>query len=96
MIRRCTNLLDSRMFSELVTDALTERTYDADLAGLSYALHSRLAGLSVSVSGYSDKISLLLETILTEMRSIVINPQRFEIIKEQVRSVLIVRNRRED
>ena len=72
------------LVAELVTDALVERTYDADLAGMSYYIGARIHGLTVSVAGYSDKIGVLLETLLKEMTSFVVDPWRFAMQKEQV------------
>lgn len=74
-----------RLFTNLVTDALAEQTYDADLAGMSYSLSDQYAGLVIAAGGYSDKLSVLLHSILNEMKSFVINPDRFAVIKEQVR-----------
>lgn len=74
-----------RLFTELVTDALVERTYDADLAGMSHSIGSQMQGFTVSVGGYSDKLIVLLETILKEMKTFVVNPERFAVFKEQVR-----------
>jgi insulysin len=72
-----------------VTDALAERTYDADLAGMSYHFDAKIHGLTVSVAGYSDKMSVLLESILKEMTTFVVNPERFTVQKEQVRASLL-------
>lgn len=74
----------SSLFTELLTDALAERTYDADLAGLSHHVSSQMQGIRVSVGGYSDKLVVLLQTILAEMKSFVVNPERLAVYKEQV------------
>ena len=78
------NYVKSRLYCDLVRDALNEYSYDAELAGLDYSLSSSMFGLDVSVGGYNDKMSVLLEKVLTSMRDLVINPDRFQIIKERM------------
>jgi insulysin len=70
--------------SSLIADALTEFTYDADLAGLSYSISSASTGLSITVGGYNEKAHVLLKRVLEKARTLVIDPQRFEVFKEQV------------
>jgi len=71
---------------ELVGDALGERTYDAELAGMRYHLGVKAHGLTISVAGYSEKIDVLLDTVLKEMTSFVVDPERFAVQKEEVRA----------
>ncbi|KAL4892080.1 Metalloenzyme, LuxS/M16 peptidase-like protein [Aspergillus ambiguus] len=78
------NLVKSRFYCELVRDALVEYSYDAELAGLDYHLSASIFGLDVSVGGYNDKMSVLLEKVLTSMRDLTVNPDRFHIIKERL------------
>ena len=40
--------------------------------------------LQLDISGYNQKIPVLLETIIERMISLTVNPQRFEILKEEV------------
>ena len=44
----------TRIFVELVKDALNEYAYDADLAGLRYDFNGSLTDLSVLLDGYND------------------------------------------
>ncbi|KAF7593445.1 Insulinase (Peptidase M16) [Aspergillus hancockii] len=78
------NLVKSKFYCELVRDALVEYSYDAELAGLDYHLSASIFGLDVSVGGYNDKMSVLLEKVLTSMRDLVVNPDRFHVIKERL------------
>ncbi|RDW92852.1 a-pheromone processing metallopeptidase Ste23 [Aspergillus mulundensis] len=78
------NLVKSKLYCELVRDALVEYSYDAELAGLDYNLSASIFGLDVSVGGYNDKMAVLLEKVFTSMRDLVINPDRFRIIKERL------------
>lgn len=68
-------------------------TYVPSLHGLADSLarfcilifaRGRLFRLDVSVGGYNDKMSVLLEKVLTSMRDLVISPDRFRIIKERL------------
>lgn len=72
------------MFCELVKDNLVEYSYDAEIAGLDYGLGSYGLGVDVDVSGYSDKMAVLLEKVLISMRDLEVKPDRFKIIKERV------------
>ncbi|KAE8167024.1 Metalloenzyme, LuxS/M16 peptidase-like protein [Aspergillus tamarii] len=78
------NLVKSKLYCELVRDALVEYSYDAELAGLDYNLSASIFGLDVSVGGYNDKMAVLLEKVLTSMRDLVVNPDRFHVIKERL------------
>jgi len=72
--------------ASLITDSLTEFVYDAELAGLSYGISEASAGLSLTVGGYNEKAHVLLKRVLEKARTLVIDPHRFEVIREQVPS----------
>ncbi|KAI0330109.1 LuxS/MPP-like metallohydrolase [Cubamyces sp. BRFM 1775] len=74
----------TRLFVDLVEDALAEVTYDADLAGLSYAITNQIEGLTVSVGGYNDKIHVLLRTVLDKLRGLQVHPDRLRVLKEKI------------
>ncbi|KAM3418074.1 hypothetical protein BST61_g6279 [Cercospora zeina] len=74
----------STFFKELVDDSLTEYAYDAELAGLAYGLLRTANAFEVSVSGYNDKMHVLLEKVLVTMRDLEVKDDRFEIIKERM------------
>ncbi|KAL1868234.1 hypothetical protein VTK73DRAFT_3761 [Phialemonium thermophilum] len=78
------NAVKARVFSDLVRDALEEYSYDAELAGLQYTVALDVRGLFVEVSGYNDKLPVLLEQVLVTMRDLEIRDDRFEIIKERL------------
>lgn len=78
------NLIKAKMYCELVKDALVEYSYDAELAGLDYHLSASVFGLDISVAGYNDKMSVLLEKVLLSMRDLVVDPGRFYIVKERM------------
>merc|ERR1712093_958161 len=74
-----------RLYLDLVMDAMSEYSYDADLAGLSYKLDTQADGIIMHIDGYNDKLSVLTEVVLERMRDLKVDPQRFEIIKDQNR-----------
>jgi insulysin len=76
-----------------VNDSLTEYAYDADLAGLSYNLSLSSLGVFIVLSGYNDKLHVLLQHILKKVKTLQVEPDRLEVIKEQVRSSTLFTNR---
>lgn len=78
------NYVKTNLFLNLVKDALSSYSYDAEISGLSYAIGANMLGFDVSVHGYNDKMAVLLEKILTTVRSLDIRSDRFDIIKERM------------
>ena len=74
----------TQLFVELIHDYLGEYSYDAEIAGLAYNLIGYSAGLNVRVSGYNDKLSVLLEKVLVTLRDLEIKQDRFDIVKERM------------
>ncbi|KAH6624653.1 Metalloenzyme, LuxS/M16 peptidase-like protein [Chaetomium sp. MPI-SDFR-AT-0129] len=74
----------SRLFTDLIKDALEEYSYDAELAGLDYTVTIDSRGLYIEVSGYNDKLAVLLQHVLITTRDLEIRDDRFAIIKERV------------
>ncbi|CAG0887165.1 unnamed protein product [Cyprideis torosa] len=72
----------SGLFTWLFRDAMTELTYDADLAGLSYNLSFTWYGLSLDVSGFNHRLVTLLDTLLNRMRGFKPDPERFVVVRE--------------
>lgn len=72
------------LYTRLVNDQLTEFSYDADLAGLSYSLYKHIRGFTVRVSGYDDKQAVLVERIVDALRRPHIAEDRFEVAKENM------------
>ncbi|OBZ78124.1 Insulin-degrading enzyme [Grifola frondosa] len=75
----------TRLCVDLVEDALSEVTYDADLAGLSFSVNNHIEGIVVSVSGYNDKLAVLLQTVMEKLKTLVVDSDRLKVIKEQVK-----------
>ncbi|KAI9667185.1 MAG: Insulinase (Peptidase M16) [Alyxoria varia] len=72
------------LFVELVQDHLNEYSYDAEIAGLAHNIRSSSSGIHIWVSGYTDKLAVLLEKLLLTMRDLDIKNERFDIVKERL------------
>ncbi|KAJ3087149.1 hypothetical protein HK102_011718, partial [Quaeritorhiza haematococci] len=73
----------SRLYAELLKDALMEYSYYAECAGLSYSLDNNTEGMVLTVEGYNDKLPILLKKIVEKMRHLHIDPERYKFISEQ-------------
>ncbi|HTR00184.1 MAG TPA: insulinase family protein [Candidatus Acidoferrum sp.] len=71
----------------LVNDKLSAYAYPATLAGADFGIGTRNRGLTLALSGYSDKQGQLLETLLKTLTTADFQQDRFDIIRtELVRS----------
>jgi insulysin len=72
------------LFVTLLEDSLVDEiSYNAELAGLRYSMHSMSYGVYLAISGYTDKLMVLAKAILDKMASFRVNPNRFEKICDQ-------------
>ncbi|KAM0361860.1 hypothetical protein ACHAO7_011842 [Fusarium culmorum] len=78
------NNVKARLFADLVRDTLEEYAYDAYLAGLQYNVSLDSRGLFLDVSGYNDKLPVLLEQVVTAIWDLYIKEDRFEIVRERL------------
>lgn len=78
------NSIRARLFTELVRDALEEYSYDAELAGLQYTVSLDARGLFLEISGYNDKLPVLLGKVVVMVRDLDIKDERFEVVKERL------------
>jgi len=60
----------AQLFSHSVNELISSYTYPAYVAGLNYQLHASGRGLELSMSGYHDKLHVLLEKIVETMASL--------------------------
>ncbi|KAF3049713.1 Insulinase (Peptidase M16) [Didymella keratinophila] len=72
------------LYCELVNDALAEFSYDAGHSGLMYNFTNHIGGLLIDVSGYNDKLDVLLEKILLQVRDLEASEDRFQIIHDRM------------
>ncbi|KAH8338656.1 hypothetical protein KR059_011100, partial [Drosophila kikkawai] len=70
------------LFTYLVEFSIAEQLYPALEAGLTYGLYSGEKGLILRVSGFNQKLPLLVEIILKVMQTINLDPAQVESFKE--------------
>ncbi|KAJ4493396.1 Metalloenzyme, LuxS/M16 peptidase-like protein [Lentinula lateritia] len=73
----------TRLFTDLVTDSLEEFSYDAALASLAYSCTSHTKGLYVTLQGYNDKMSVLVQHVLDKVKTLQVRPDRMRVVIEQ-------------
>ncbi|WP_448563917.1 insulinase family protein [Thalassotalea ganghwensis] len=74
----------TRLFVDTCTAYLCEKLYDAELAGIHYHLYAHQAGLTLQISGLSEKQPLLLTQLLAELSSFTCAEDKFELFKNQL------------
>lgn len=72
------------IFLHLLHDSLTEYSYNAELAGISYFTELTLHGIQLRVRGYNSKQNVLLKKIVERMVDLEIDPERFESMKDKI------------
>eukprot|EP00457_Paulinella_chromatophora_P000869 gb/GEZN01000870.1/.p1 GENE.gb/GEZN01000870.1/~~gb/GEZN01000870.1/.p1 ORF type:complete len:1160 (-),score=151.63 gb/GEZN01000870.1/:87-3125(-) len=77
------NLLTT-LYAMLFEDSVSEFMYDAELAGMSYSVTPVSKGFQVIFKGYNHRIFVLMQEILSRVRDIRVDKQRFDVIKEQL------------
>lgn len=81
------NSLLANFVVNLVNDQLSAFVYPANLAGAGFGIGSRTRGFTLSVGGYSDKQTELLEALLSTLSEADFKQERFNIIQnEMIRS----------
>ncbi|CAI2162512.1 19914_t:CDS:10 [Funneliformis geosporum] len=78
------NLVKTELYFDLFNDSFADEAYDALLAGINYKTYVTGDIIFVNVSGYNDKALKFLGLVLKRMRNFVINPNRFNILKERL------------
>jgi insulysin len=76
-----------RLYTAIVTDALNEYSYDAELAGLVYSFEASSLGFCVSITGYNDKLHVLLRDVLARAKDVEVRADRLGVIIEKVNDV---------
>ncbi|REL26169.1 peptidase M16 [Thalassotalea euphylliae] len=77
------NIVMTRMFVDIFGDQVTEEHYDAELAGIHYHLYAHQGGMTLQISGLSEKQPLLLERLLASLMRHDFSEQAFELSKKQ-------------
>jgi insulysin len=78
------NWILTLLFQEILADALSEITYDAEMANLKFEVQRRVWGFSLFVFGYAHKLDALLDHIIQRFSDLVIEGAKFELFKQKV------------
>jgi len=78
------NIAMTRLFVDLYTDTVIEENYEAELAGIHYHLYAHQGGVTVQISGYSENQYLLLDKLLTRLKSHQVTEAHFNLFKRQL------------
>lgn len=76
--------MKSQIYTNLVEESLAEVTYDSSLAGLNFSVGTEVDGLQIVVSGYNDKLSVLLKVVLEKLQNETVDQTSFNMIHERV------------
>ena len=74
----------TRLFVDLYTDTVIEENYDAELAGIHYHLYAHQGGVTLQLSGYSEKQHLLLAKLLARLTNQKVSEAHFNLFKQQL------------
>ncbi len=75
--------VNMRLFTAMVTDALNQFAYPAALAGLQFSIDANSRGFDLYISGYNDRMGLLLTRILDAVVDPRFSKKRFDSIKRE-------------
>lgn len=76
------------LYISAVNEMMNEVTYDATLAGLNFSLSQNLEGIRLSVDGYGQSASKLLDYIVTQLPKLDLPEERFQALMDlQLRSL---------
>lgn len=74
----------AQVFAALVSDQLTEFSYPARLAGIDLKIEAHSLGFDLKMFGYSVRQGLLLNKVMTAIRSSKFKEERFNLTKENI------------
>lgn len=74
----------TRLFVELYSHNVVEENYNAELAGIHYHLYAHQGGMTLQLSGISEKQPILLTKLLNSLHKQAYNDEIFYLIKKQL------------
>jgi len=78
------NIAMTRLLVDLYSDTLIEENYDAELAGIHYHLYAHQGGVTLQLSGISEKQGDLLAKLLASLKGHQLDEDHFELLKQQL------------
>ncbi len=83
-IENTPNIAMTRLFVDLYSDSIIEKHYDAELAGIQYHLYAHQGGMTLQLSGISEKQNYLLQLLLKSIKEQDFTEQHFDLLKDQL------------
>ncbi|WP_370278408.1 insulinase family protein [Pontibacterium sp.] len=71
------------LYTRMVKDQMNEILYDAYVAGLGTDIYPHMKGFSVRLSGYNEKLPVLLEKVTHALKKPELDAERYAVIKRQ-------------
>ncbi|TKB44078.1 insulinase family protein [Thalassotalea mangrovi] len=78
------NIAMMRLFVELFSESVQEQNYQAELAGIHYQVYAHQGGITIHISGISEKQPLLLDNLLMAICDHSLATERFQLFKKQL------------
>ncbi|MGC9421793.1 insulinase family protein [Vibrio sp.] len=78
------NIVMTRLCVEMFLEGLAQETYQAEIAGMSYNMYAHQGGVTLSLSGFSQKQPQLMKMILDKFATRQFNEHRFQTVKHQL------------
>lgn len=73
-----------RLFVDLFSDSIIEKHYNAEIAGIQYHLYAHQGGMTLQISGFTEKQSCLLEELLQDLKHADFTEAQFKLLKAQL------------
>jgi len=83
------NYLLSSLYTKAAQEVFMQNNFQSAFAGANFEIANHLRGITVSLSGYTDKQDALLKKLLIKMRNLKITSTQFDLIKDRMRRALV-------
>jgi len=83
-VKNTRNIVITRLCVEMFLDTLAKQTYQAEIAGINYNMYTHQGGVTLTISGFTQKQPQLLKMILDKFSRREFGSDRFQSIKKQL------------
>lgn len=74
----------TRLFVDILSDSIVEKHYDAEIAGIQYHLYAHQGGVTLQLSGFTEKQKYLLQYLLHDLKKVNVSKDLFNLLKNQL------------
>lgn len=78
------NIAMTRLFVDLFSDSIIEKYYNAEIAGIQYHLYAHQGGVTLQLSGFTNKQSHLLQLLLQDLKKATFTEEQFALFRSQL------------